>query len=292
MMHESFDVVARSTVERLEKEFGKKVRKTYPRNISPKSIGIEIEIKFKYLFPDLHEKYFSDSTKKYYTRSIEEKQKITEEINVAEKDILKLFEKTVECGVPKGLDRYWEFALNPVYDTNLILYQIDILEQVELIPKGYHSLHINIGDVALNKKAYIVTGALQLLYVRKERIIEGVGDCLNPVTWSKKGRAGIRKKTVFQLVNSDEGYEIRLLEYMDLETLDKIFRFLTYYLEESNSEYEKLEKYMSDLLIKYNLPDKNWENPTTNPMIWTKYVEKFEDMSREIKENEYFKKFI
>lgn len=288
----NFCKIAKTTVERLKEEFGKNIRYNYNQNVSPKSIGLEIEVKFKYVFPELHKKYFTDI--RYYNNlPTSEKDKISAEISVAEKDIKNLYEKTIRCGVPKGLDKYWEFAFNPVYETDLILYQIDILEQVGLIPKGNHSLHINIGGLPANKKAYIITSALELLYVSKERMMCGIRDCIGPVAWSRKGRAGIREKTKYHLMEVDTGFEIRTTEYTDLNTLNSMLRFVSHYINDENTaDYENLEKYISDLLIKYDLPNKNWENPSTNPEIWTRYIDKFDEMSQEIKSSEYFKKFI
>lgn len=292
MVFHPFDEKARETIGNLQKAFGKTIesRNISPQNISPKSIGIEIEIKFKCLFPELHAKYFSDINR-YYSLPLEEKNKISQEISLAEKDILPLYQKTVTCGVPAGKDRYWEFAFDPVYNTTLLLDQIDILEQVGLIPTGHHSLHINIGDVRLNKRAYIITSALQLLYVTKERLINGIRDCQYPVAWARKGRAGIREKNGLHLINSESGYEIRTLEYTNLETLRKIFAFIAFFLG-FDKEYRKLESQVDQLLRIYDLPNKNWENPVINPELWNKYLENFQKMADDFKKNPLVQSFV
>lgn len=87
--------------------------------ISDFTIGIEIEVKFQSYFPEIFDKYFKN--KKYLQFTEQEKENITNEISITEKDILKNLNKTIELGIPKGNDAYWEFAFNPVNNLTDVL---------------------------------------------------------------------------------------------------------------------------------------------------------------------------
>jgi hypothetical protein len=112
-----FDARAKQIIHNLQREFHiSDISDTaYPEIQCSYSVGIEIEIKFKYLFPEIHAKYFTP-VNAYHNLTDAEKAVVDAEISVAEAEILAKFRKTRDCGIPQGDDHYWEFAFTPVYD--------------------------------------------------------------------------------------------------------------------------------------------------------------------------------
>ena len=283
-----FDVISTTTVNDLaallDVEEHHKLY-TQPALISPYPVGLEIEVKFKYYFPEIHEKYFLD--KGYLDYNGDERDIITKEVTLAEIELLKQLNKTVEAGIPKGNDKYWEFAFNPAYDLSLLYSQLEILRLANLLPEGEHSLHITIGDLKASKKVYHVLMVLELLFTNKERIQAGYNKDKTFVgTWAKKGDAGIYKKTHHDLTDSDGGVELRTLTIIvDHNGID--FGFFIILNELLNDIYQNKPNVLlmkaESLLKEFELPDKNWLKPYQNPEIWDKFIEHFDEMSRQMK---------
>jgi hypothetical protein len=238
--------------------------------LSDYPIGIEIEVKFSNYFPFIYNKYLSSG--KIY--SLEEQNIINEEISILEKPLLDKLEKTIEAGIPRGKDKYWEFSFLPQKDLTELYYQVEILKKVNLIPKGEHSLHITIGDYKINKKIYCILMAMELLFTNKERIFAGFPkDGNNFKGWARKGNGGILVKDSSKLVNSSYGVELRTLTIDENTNIYDLFYFLNYLINNKNSLNS-----LRDKMIEVGLPDKNWEVPFCQYDTWTKYIEKFDEL--------------
>lgn len=280
-MKNKFDATAAQTLDNLCTIFNKTYTKR-PNLISSFSIGIELEIKFKALFPELHNKYFQKNSD-FINLSREEKERINSEIYNKESQVLSKFEKTIDCGIPRGLDRYWEFSFTPVYNTVLIVQQIDILKQIGLIPSGKHSLHINIGGLKLTSKHYWVLMTLELLFADKERIQMGFSSRKEEsAAWAKKGDGGILIKNENDLIDEKIGFELRTLQFDgDLDKLYLIFKTLISLINHSGMFLINLKEKVLEL----GLPDSNWNKPHNNPEVWKKYIEHFDYLSNFVKSN-------
>lgn len=275
----NIDKKAKETISFLEKEF-KIIIEEKPSLISKYTIGAEIEIKFKYFFPELFNKYFFN--KKYENYSDDEKDIITNEITIQEVNILPLLEKTISLGIPKGNDPYWEFAFNPVNDLTLLYYQIEILKNANLIPCGEHSFHITVGGLKRDKRSYHMLLILELLFLKQDRILSGYNyDTYMNTTWAKKGRAGITIKKENDLIDCVEAIEFRTLMIYDDIDIYSMFKTLYYLL---HNDCDDLINNVIDEMQKYNLPDKNWENIHRNMVIWNQYSDSFNSLSKYTKE--------
>lgn len=271
-----FDTRGQQTVINLSNSFNTVVNDVQDILI-PYSVGIEVEVKFKYYFPELHVDYFKNNL--YYSSSYADRQQINQIISNREKETLLSLEKTIDCGIPKGLDRYWEFSFNPVYNLKYLVQQIMILKDCNLIPKGRHSLHITIGGVTPTAKIYWALAYLQLLYVDKQRILDGFKDNQSS-TWGKKGWAGILPKNDYDLIDNNIGLELRTL-YIDENTdIIQLFTKLGILL---NKIYRQQRIELFDNLAKeyemLGLPNKNWGRPHENQNIWLKYAENYDYLS-------------
>lgn len=279
-MHK-FDQCAVDTIKNLSREFNI-IPNSRPDYFSEFSMGIEIEVKFRYFFPELFQKYFSDYNS-YTELSYEEKDAIDAEIEKAEESIQEKLKKTVQCGIPKGVDKYWEFAFTPVYNISYLITQVDILNQAGLIPKGKHSLHITLGNTTLSPRKFWILLMLELLYCDKNRIQEGFSKKYKTMsaTWATKGESGILHKKSQDLLDSDSGVELRTLQFDG--TADTLYDILTkaHHLI-MNDQFAICE--MRREAWKVGLPDANWGNPHSNPDVWNKYIQNFDNLAVKAKE--------
>lgn len=276
-MKSQFDLISEQTIKNLEESFDAKADE-FKQLKSPLSIGIEVEVKFKYYFPEAHKKYFGDFGS-YKQLEYTDKQKIQSEIAELEKPLQSKLFKTIECGIPHGLDRYWEFAFTPAYDLALICKQVSVLNKAGLIPDGKHSLHINIGDIKVTPKLYWILNILELSFCTKERIKSGFSKnhTYMSAAWAKKGDGGILTKNYNDLSDSDYGVEFRTLQFNgDANKLYEILNTLVYFL--SDDRKEVISK-LREEVIRIGLPDANWGKPHINPEVWNKYVDNFDKLS-------------
>jgi hypothetical protein len=274
----TFDQQAIITIENLEREFGTNFLKQ-DSIISPYSIGIEIEVKFKYLFPEIHEKWFSKN--KYEEYDDDFRRILNTEIKYAEANILPKLQKTIECGIPRGLDRYWEFAFNPVNDLSLTIQQIEILKELNLIPNGEHSLHITIAGLKPNNNVYWLLSYLELLFIDKSRIEKGFSKTYTKSsdTWAKKGYGGICEKNHHDLIGCNVGFEMRTLTINENTDLVKLFSILAKYLNmiHKKENIDIFDKLISEYESR-GLPNKNWQKPHMEPEIWNNFINNFDDL--------------
>lgn len=278
-MDNNFDIRALETIEKISKEFG--VNTIIGEElISPFSIGVEIEVKFKYMFPVIHGKYFFDFNK-YLQNSYEEKDEIDAEIEISEEPIKTKLKKLVDCGVPKGADKYWEFAFNPVYDVSLLIAQVDLLRKIGVMPEGKHSLHITIGGMKMSSEIFWILTALELLYCDKERIESGFSKKYKMMSacWAKKGTGGIFIKQSHELEDCENAIELRTLYFNgDPLMLRKILETLII-LHKDESKVSEIR----NEVINLGLPDSNWGNPHSHPDIWNSYINNFNNLSLKTK---------
>lgn len=280
-MENNFDLISSQTIEKLEREFQVK-SKDYNSINCPKSVGIEIEVKFKYYFPELHKKYFSDFAG-YKNLPYSEQTRIKLELSEAERPLQDRLFKTIECGIPHGMDKYWEFAFRPAYDLSLLCKQVDILNQANLIPIGKHSLHINIGDQRPTPRIFWILNVMELLFCTKERIESGFSKNFTymSATWAKKGDGGLLVKNYNDLEGSEFGVEFRTLQFDGTSSkLYEILKTLNWLMCNQSSDilFQLKEKSLS-----LGLPNSNWGKPHTNPQVWKMYIDNFDELSNFMK---------
>lgn len=244
--------------------------------ISKYSIGIEIEVKFRYYFPEIFEKWFKDGTP-FILRSEEEQDHINSEISKIESYLLPKLEATTQ-DIPRGKDKYWEFAFNPTYNITELSNRVEDLRRQNLIPDGEHSLHITIGGLTPTKRIYHALSLMELEFLKKERISSGFSPKGWSNAWAKKGRGGIYIKRDDDLISADIGVELRTLMLYPELTIEQILSRLVYLIDAKDTS-EKC-KYLLD---KFNLPDINWEFPDKKREIWMKFIECFDEMKQEYK---------
>ena len=274
----NFNEEALITLDRVAKHFGQELKRFEPIECNT-SIGIEIEIMFKCFFPEISRKYFTDRTWSSYSE--EEKELIDEEITLIENRIgvKHRLEKTLELGIKKGRDCYWEFALDPVTDLSIILTQLQLLTDLELLPNGEHSLHITVANLESNQETYWIFFLAEMLFSSKKRIETGFNK-ENSVTYFRKGTAGLLKKR-WGLVDSKQAIEFRSLELVVKNNESSItYKKLEYFcriLNETEFRKSELER-CKTLFSVLNMPNKNWGNYKDNPEIWDLFSNNYDNI--------------
>lgn len=275
--------VSKNIIANLEKEFLIKAEEK-PAMVSPYSIGIEIEVKWRDYFPELYQKYLLNKSFKELT--VNEVRLLTEECNRQEEVLLPILNKVTQCGVNKGADKYWEFSFEPVTDIELLNRQLEILKLVGAIPGGYHSLHITIGGLKPSRDIFYALMIMELLMCTKERLYSAFNKENKKLssTWAKKGYGGIFIKEANDLkYNSPYAVELRTLCY---DTASDFYADMSWLIEALHNIKKKELLLIDNKVIAWNnsvyklsqsfknngLSDVNWKKPNICPEIWENYI--------------------
>lgn len=267
----------RETLAALMQAFPEAPDGMFPPTEEGMSLGLEIECSWRSYFPDLWVDGFPNV-------SAEEMQRITEECLKREAVLLPKLLRTVACGVPRGADRYWEFAFDPVTDVSIVCNQIAVLQANGLIPPGDHSLHITIGGIRVNRETYYLAFLIEMLLCSPERIGSAFHAANKKMSagWARKGYAGVFEKEGRELMHGEYvAAEFRICElpgdlnklYSALKLIQKYAKAL-HLMQHGSVSYEFLEMvgYARDILKKHHLSDENWKKPNLEPDMWTKFM--------------------
>lgn len=276
------------TVDRLVEQF-KYTGPLLPASVNRSvPVGVEVEVAWRSFFPDLWVEGFPnvDST----TLA-----KITNQCTVRERELIPRLMQTVECGVQRGTDRYWEFAFAPVLDVSIVVNQIAVLRHAQLIPPGQHSLHITFGGIQPSRDVYCVLMILEAFASTPERIMSAFHptDADRSVTWGKKGRAGIFEKTgSHDLMHGYEvGSEVRTLLLPEQSNLMCVLtaaqRLIELVHQAQVGKRPPILRHINDrcstILARYGLPDVNWERPHQRPDVWRRWIDAFDPISSDVR---------
>lgn len=281
----NFNDKALSTLNNVSNYF-KKDLKRYKPIISNYSIGIETEIKFKYYYPELYNKFFKDGNWKNF--STEEKKDINKIITYTENElgIKEKLEKVLELGINKGKDCYWEFALDPVTDLSLILTQLNILIDLGLLPDGEHSLHITIGNLEKNVNTYWILLICEILFSSQKRLMSGNNKDRRKA-YFRKGESGLLVKR-WRLIDCETAIEFRsvglFIENGKISITHKKLSYLNKLLNDSEFQTNEINK-CKEVLKDIDLPNENWKNYKDNPEIWDKYYDSYETIKEKLELN-------
>lgn len=250
-------------------------------------IGIEIEVKWRHYFPELWQAYFVD--RKFEELSGTERAALDLACAEQESWLLPRLQATVECGVRRGADRYWEFALAPSADIFNSLEQLHVLRAAGLIPNGEHSLHLTIGGLSATPDAYYLLMLLELLFGSAARIQSGF-HTKNPKMsggWARKGRAGIFIKEGADLqYGYDRAVELRVLSMADSTDTEQLLKIVSTVSDillahqhgrphPKQSTWHALRGELKQALRDAGLPDENWNKPNLNPDVWQAFIGRF-----------------
>jgi hypothetical protein len=168
----------------------------------PPTLGAEIEVQWSAYFPELWER-FGLSERRVADLPPGELEELTAACAKIEATLRPRLEKSVECGVPRGNDRYWEFALRPVGDAALLAEQIALLTAAGLLPReGRRSLQITVAGIRQGEDAMWMAIALSAFAGDGRRWAEGLA--LHEkgglrAGWSRKGKGGVLEKSPEEL---------------------------------------------------------------------------------------------
>lgn len=285
------DAHALRVCERLASTFGLSRSASEGCQSGRVSIGAEIEVPWSSFFPGLWEKYgLAELRVGDLTPS--ELDALQADCFEIEKTLLPRLHATVECGIPRGNDRYWEFAFRPVNETSLLVRQVELLTQAGVLPRDKrHSLQVTIGGIAPCRSLYYLAMVLELFHVDPSRVRAGLVKRQQIIHsgWMRKGRAGIHRKEADELeAGAQVASELRLLqlptEAGEFAQLMKTVQWganaiadLRDGLESDRTrEWTSVELACSQSLAHNGLPDRNWEGVGQDgrDCVWTAFSER------------------
>jgi len=242
-------------------------------------VGIEVEVPWRNYFPDLWVNGFPNI-------SDAEMSEITEECNRRESILLPQLRKTVDCGVNKGNDRYWEFAFNPVSSVGIIVNQLSVIREAGLMPGRMNSLHVTFGGVRVCRYSYYIALVAEAMVTSQERIRSAFTQGTTSRGWARKGYAGVYEKqgSYDMMYGFQYGTELRLAEVPD-NTID-LYNMLhvtqqmaveVYQIQSgvfsSKTVFDNMISELASILVRAGLPDKNWKKPHMEPETWEWFAE-------------------
>lgn len=272
-MASNLDQLALETCHRLAAEFKApcRVNEAVPGAVS---IGIEVEVPWSSYFPALWLKYRLNE-RKISAFHADELLALSADCSAIEASLLPRLQRTVECGVPRGNDRYWEFAFSPVHDTRLLVEQVRLITAAGLMPRDRkHSLQVTVGDIPPCVSMYYLAMLLEVEFVDPQRVLAGIEETRKTIHtgWARKGRSGLYGKGPADLVNGCQvASEIRMLQLpVDDHELARLMSIVHWGVNaihdlragletDGANQWSEFEAGAADALRRLGLPTSNWD---------------------------------
>lgn len=153
------------------------------------TIGCEVEVMFPTLHPEASQRLFGNPYQhgrmmsfKGLVARLEGEERL--EYQRLDASLKPRYQATLEAGMPKGNDAYWEFANSPAFDWKTLEAELDFLMDDGLIPVGHeHAMHITLGGIEIGTGGpHMILGGLELMHVPPERIRRGA----QGLGWSRR----------------------------------------------------------------------------------------------------------
>ncbi len=288
---------------RLQEVWARRVHDMY--GILP-TIGCEVEVALSALQPDLCHNYFGEPNalgrfpKRYDELPFNRQREFDERYEAFCTSWRPRYQATVEAGIPRGKDAYWEFANLPTYHWETLATELDFLFRRQLIPEGFeHSLHVTVGgvDLAGGGMSLVISG-LELLHVSPQRILAATAEgrrANRHGAWAVRGIEGLRLRNGDQLeLNEVTATELRTLAVSSaqqakhiLYTTQVLSTILLAYRkrhEASQSTTQELATLwapftaiIKDVWSAKGLPAEPWGTPQHYPAYWQRWAECLRD---------------
>lgn len=263
-------------------------------------VGIEIEVPWRSYFPGLVQRYGLDA-RRFQDLQREESAALTVECSELELQLRPRLEATIACGVPRGNDRYWEFAFAPACDVSHTLEQVRLLTAAGLLPRDRkHSLHVTLGGIPRCKAVYFLAMLLESRHVDPQRLVEGADRGLHPSNnWGRKGLAGVFEKGSVELAGGAQvACELRMLQLPvddgDFRQLmatvrmasDAIADCLAGIPSPAASTWKAFQTHAEAVLARRGLPLNNWwrggVDGGVNLYAWQKFSESLAEIRHDL----------
>lgn len=188
------DEQARACVEALAKSFGLSMPEDMGSPLGP-PMGAEVEIPWSGYFPELWDRFgLAAGIGSLDPGRLGE---LGAACSAIEEGLLPRLRQTVACGVPRGNDRYWEFAFDPVATPGLLWGQMDLISRAGLMPNdGRRSLQLTIEGLRQGADAQALARVLESLASDGPRLARGIAQTAKIVHtgWARKGSGGVLEK--------------------------------------------------------------------------------------------------
>lgn len=165
------------------------------------SMGIEVEVPWRLYFPQLWSEF--GMSRGFSALGPDEARALAAACAELEEQLLPRLRMSAACGVPRGNDRYWEFALDPCTDWRLPCAQLELLRAAGLLPaEPGLSLQITIGGARAGSGAQAMARLLEALCSSPARLASGLEAAARGKIhsgWARKGSGGVLEKQAQEL---------------------------------------------------------------------------------------------
>lgn len=243
------------------------------RNVSPLTIGIEIEMTWRQAFPDIAQQWPSPADLQTYSQEYEA---FANAYDAKDKQLKPILER-IKHVIPKvGYDAYWEFSFLPAHNISTTSAELGVLYDAGILRDDQeYSLHMTVAGIENDRDAYaFLCGLEQSGGTSSGRISEAVHSTKG--AWARKGAGGILKRRPDELVGKDEtGYEFRTLSAQSQSQLNATLNTAADLAHLLHDDYDTWKVYRSS--IERSISDQGlqltpWVRPKDNPLPWLGYT--------------------
>jgi hypothetical protein len=266
-------------VSRLRKELSLNETDFEEVNISPLSIGIEIEMTWRQAFPEIAKQWPMPSDLPKNSRAYAD---FFHAYNEKDKQLKPLL-KEIKHVIPRvGLDAYWEFSFLPTKNMSVTDAEIDVLYDAGILNNDCeYSLHMTVAGIDNDRDAYaFLCGLEQSGGTSAERLSEALTS--KKGAWARKGKGGIVKRHTSELIGEDStGYEFRSLSAQSRNQLHSLLDSAASLSHLLNNDPETWKVYRSSIeqhLVAHGFELKPWMKPKEDSVHWLSYIELLESV--------------
>lgn len=267
------DTARLAAIHRIRKELSLPDFYEQPNNVSPLSIGIEIEMTWRQAFPKLSQRYPSPST---LSKSSQLYKDFSHAYDAQDKQLQPVLEH-IKNVIPKvGVDAYWEFSFLPTHNMSVTSAELALLYDAGILRNDQeYSLHMTIAGITNDRDAFaFLCGIEQAGGTSPQRIIDAANS--KKGSWARKGKGGALKRRPDELMGNDEtGYEFRTLSAQSEVQMNTVLTAAADLAHMYASDPEAWRAYRSSIeyeLTEYGLQLEAWPKPKDNPKPWLTYT--------------------
>ena len=238
------------------------------------TMGIEIEINWRHVFPELSESW-GESRPKDADKDSPEYIAFSEEYNRRDGQLKPVLEDISKVIPHVGKDAYWEFSFLPTKHIGITLAELQTLYEAGILRDGEsYATHMTIASIDNERDAFAFICGIE---IAGGTTPERIASAYTQGSYDRKGKGGIHIRHPDELIGDDtSGYELRTLVVTSLEQATRFILTASQLGEMYQNDPAAWANYRTHIwsvMESIGVPLKAWDMPRVNINPWVKYAE-------------------
>lgn len=242
------------------------------------TIGIEIEMSWMQVFPDLAAEWDDKQVRPSHLdhASLEYKQ-FSKNYNRLDQKLKPTLEE-IQNVIPRvGRDAYWEFSFLPSKHIGVTMVEVQTLYDAQILRDDVpYATHMTVATIDNDRDAFAFLCGLELSGgSTTERIHTAITS--QKGSWARKGKGGLLKRQPFELMGSDtNGYEFRTLVATSAQQINSLLltaHDLASLYQDNPTGWKAYRSHIEGRIRTEGLELASWERPQSNKIPWLKYAQ-------------------